>query len=32
MDVLYGAMQLGIGTVSAYAFSTENWHRTPDEV
>ncbi len=32
MDVLYGAMQLGIGTVSAYAFSTENWRRTPEEV
>jgi undecaprenyl diphosphate synthase len=32
MDVLYGAMQLGVGTVSAYAFSTENWRRTPDEV
>jgi undecaprenyl diphosphate synthase len=32
MDVLYGAMQLGIGTVSAYAFSTENWRRSPDEV
>ena len=32
MDVLYGAMELGIGTVSAYAFSTENWRRSPDEV
>ena len=32
MDVLYGAMQLGIGTISAYAFSTENWRRSPDEV
>ena len=32
MDVLYGAMQLGIPTVSAYAFSTENWRRSPDEV
>src|SRR5579875_40542 len=32
MDVLYGAMQLGIGTISAYAFSTENWRRTPEEV
>ncbi|MHA3703959.1 isoprenyl transferase [Jatrophihabitans sp. YIM 134969] len=32
MDVLYGAMQIGIGTVSAYAFSTENWRRTPEEV
>ena len=32
MDVLYGAMQVGIGTISAYAFSTENWRRTPEEV
>ena len=32
MDVLYGAMQLGISTISAYAFSTENWRRTPEEV
>ena len=32
MDVLYGAMQIGIGTISAYAFSTENWRRTPEEV
>ena len=32
MDVLYGAMQLGITTVSAYAFSTENWRRSPEEV
>ena len=32
MDVLYGAMQLGVGTISAYAFSTENWRRTPEEV
>jgi undecaprenyl diphosphate synthase len=32
MDVLYGAMDVGIRTVSAYAFSTENWRRSPDEV
>jgi undecaprenyl diphosphate synthase len=32
MDVLHGAMELGIGTISAYAFSTENWRRTPEEV
>jgi undecaprenyl diphosphate synthase len=32
MDVLYGAMQLGVPTVSAYAFSTENWRRSPEEV
>ena len=32
MDVLYGAMELGISTISAYAFSTENWGRSPEEV
>ncbi|MCW2524506.1 MAG: uppS [Frankiales bacterium] len=32
MDVLYGAMQIGVKVVSAYAFSTENWRRSPDEV
>src|SRR5882757_5171136 len=32
MEVLYGAMELGISTISAYAFSTENWRRSPDEV
>jgi undecaprenyl diphosphate synthase len=32
MDVLHGAIELGVSTVSAYAFSTENWRRTPDEV
>jgi undecaprenyl diphosphate synthase len=31
-DVVQGALELGIGTVSAYAFSTENWKRSPDEV
>ena len=25
-------MQLGVPTVSAYAFSTENWRRSPEEV
>jgi undecaprenyl diphosphate synthase len=32
MDVLHGAIELGVTTVSAYAFSTENWRRSPDEV
>jgi undecaprenyl diphosphate synthase len=32
MDVLYGAMQLGVSTISAFAFSTENWRRSPEEV
>jgi undecaprenyl diphosphate synthase len=31
-DVVEGAIELGIKYVSAYAFSTENWKRSPDEV
>lgn len=31
-EVLEGAIELGIKYVSAYAFSTENWKRSPDEV
>lgn len=31
-DLVEGAIQLGVGWVSAYAFSTENWKRSPDEV
>ena len=32
LDVIMGAIELGIPYLSAYAFSTENWRRTPDEV
>jgi len=32
LDVIHGAIELGIGQLSAYAFSTENWKRSPDEV
>src|SRR5689334_1374581 len=32
MDVLMGAIELGVKYISAYAFSTENWRRHPDEV
>ena len=32
LDVIHGAIELGIGTLSAYAFSTENWRRSPDEI
>lgn len=32
MDVVAGAVELGIQEVSAYAFSTENWKRSPAEV
>ncbi|MEV7968339.1 isoprenyl transferase [Sphaerisporangium sp. NPDC088356] len=31
-DVIEGAIELGIPNLSAYAFSTENWRRSPDEV
>jgi undecaprenyl diphosphate synthase len=31
-DLVEGAIELGVGWVSAYAFSTENWKRSPDEV
>jgi undecaprenyl diphosphate synthase len=31
-DCVEGAIELGVGWVSAYAFSTENWKRSPDEV
>jgi undecaprenyl diphosphate synthase len=32
LDVVAGAVQLGIKHISAYAFSTENWKRSPEEV
>ncbi|CAB4344516.1 MAG: isoprenyl transferase [Actinobacteria bacterium] len=32
MDCVYGCLELGIPWISAYAFSTENWKRSPDEV
>lgn len=32
LDVVNGALQLGIPWLSAYAFSTENWKRSPEEV
>jgi len=31
-DVVEGAIEIGINAISAYAFSTENWKRSPDEV
>ena len=31
-DVIEGAIELGVRYLSAYAFSTENWKRSPDEV
>ncbi|MDI3331061.1 MAG: isoprenyl transferase [Micrococcus sp.] len=32
LDVMAGAVQLGIEYVTVYAFSTENWKRSPEEV
>ena len=32
LDVVQGAIEIGVTHVSAYAFSTENWKRSPDEV
>ncbi|ROR93243.1 undecaprenyl pyrophosphate synthetase [Salana multivorans] len=32
LDVVAGAIELGVSHVSAYAFSTENWKRSPEEV
>ena len=31
-DVVAGAIQIGVRHLSVYAFSTENWRRSPDEV
>ncbi|EFQ83564.1 di-trans,poly-cis-decaprenylcistransferase [Aeromicrobium marinum DSM 15272] len=31
-DVVEGAIEVGVTAVSAYAFSTENWKRSPEEV
>jgi undecaprenyl diphosphate synthase len=31
-DVVEGAIEIGVKAVSAYAFSTENWSRSPEEV
>jgi undecaprenyl diphosphate synthase len=31
-DLVEGAIEIGVKWVSAYAFSTENWRRSPEEV
>ena len=31
-DVVEGAIEIGVKEISAFAFSTENWKRSPDEV
>ncbi|MEU3795556.1 polyprenyl diphosphate synthase [Streptomyces fructofermentans] len=32
LEVMQGGIELGIKAISFYAFSTENWKRSPDEV
>ncbi|MCF4123536.1 isoprenyl transferase [Antribacter sp. KLBMP9083] len=32
LDVVAGCVEIGVKHISAYAFSTENWKRSPDEV
>jgi undecaprenyl diphosphate synthase len=32
LDVVHGAIAIGVKEISAYAFSTENWRRSPEEV
>jgi undecaprenyl diphosphate synthase len=32
LDCVQGAIEVGVRWLSAYAFSTENWRRSPDEV
>ena len=32
LDLVKGGVEAGVKAISAYAFSTENWRRSPDEV
>jgi undecaprenyl diphosphate synthase len=32
VEVVKGAIEIGVKAISAYAFSTENWSRSPEEV
>ncbi|MDO5739723.1 MAG: isoprenyl transferase [Ornithinimicrobium sp.] len=32
LDVIAGGIEIGVKCLSAYAFSTENWRRSPEEV
>lgn len=32
LDVVHGALEIGVEWLSVYAFSTENWRRSPDEI
>ena len=32
VDIVHGAIEVGVKELSVYAFSTENWRRSPEEV
>lgn len=32
LDAVYGALEIGVKYLTVYAFSTENWKRSPEEV
>jgi undecaprenyl diphosphate synthase len=32
VDIVHGAIEIGVKELSVYAFSTENWRRSPEEV
>ncbi|MFM1864630.1 MAG: isoprenyl transferase, partial [Actinomycetota bacterium] len=32
LEAVHGALAAGVKNLSAYAFSTENWRRSPEEV
>ncbi len=32
VDIVHGAIEIGVKELSVYAFSTENWKRSPEEV
>ena len=32
VDIVHGAIEIGVKELSVYAFSTENWKRSPQEV
>jgi len=32
LDMVHGAIEIGVKELSAFAFSTENWRRSPEEV
>ena len=32
LEVIAGAIEAGVSNLTAYAFSTENWKRSPEEV